>query len=214
MATGRQLAIQPTDRSALAAATKHAGLGDRISDAILSLIAAVPDSTEPISTTPEAQARIIAERAARIAAGISGGAAMAPGPLGLLTLLPDLVAVWRVQSQLVADIGSVYGKDATLTKEQMLYCLFKHTASHVTRDLVMRAGERFLVQRPTGVALQAMARKIGIKVAQKTIGKAFARWAPIVGAIGVGGYAYYDTKKVAANAIELFSGVVVMAEGD
>ena len=139
---------------------------------------------------------------------------MAPGPLGLLTLLPDLVAVWRVQVQLVADIGAVYGKDGTLTKEQMLYCLFKHTVSHITRDLVMRAGERFLVQRATGAALQAMARKIGIKLAQKAAVKAFARWAPVVGAIGVGGYAYFDTKKVAANAIELFGGVVVVPEAE
>ena len=212
MAKGRQLAIQPANSPAPAAESEHSGLGSRISDAILSIVATVPTSTEPFSNNPEAQARILAESAARTAAGISGAAAMAPGPLGMLTLLPDLIAVWRVQSQLVADIGAVYGKDATLTKEQMLYCLFKHTASHVTRDLVMRAGERFLVHRATGTALQTMARKIGIKVAQKTIGKAFARWAPIVGAIGVGGYAYYDTKKVAANAIELFSGVMEMRE--
>jgi hypothetical protein len=213
MATGRQLAIQPKDSSALAAESGHAGLGSKISDAILSIVASVPNSTEPFSNKPQAQARILAEAAARTAAGISGAAAMAPGPLGLLTLLPDLIAVWRVQSQLVADIGAVYGKEATLTKEQMLYCLFKHTASQVTRDLVMRAGERFLVRRASGTALQSMARKIGIKVAQKTIGKAFARWAPIVGAIGVGGYAYYDTKKVASNAIELFGGVVEVQEG-
>ena len=97
MATGRQLAIQPSDESAHAAETKEAGLGSKMSDAILSIVANVPDSTEPVSTAPEAQARIIAERAARMAAGISGTAAMAPGPLGMLTLLPDLVAVWRVQ---------------------------------------------------------------------------------------------------------------------
>ena len=210
MTTGREPAIQPAEEAVVSAPAQPGGLVSRISDAILSIVAAVPDSTEPMCTAPESKARVLAESAARMAAAISGSAAMAPGPLGLLTLLPDLVAVWRVQSQLVADIGSVYGKDATLTKEQMLYCLFKHTASHVTRDLVMRAGERFLVQRDTGVALQAMARKIGIKVAQKTIAKGFARWAPIVGAIGVGGYAYYDTRKVAQNAIELFGGVVVL----
>ena len=205
MATGRQLAIPAKGHSALTAAA-HVGLGGKISDAVLAIVAAIPDSIEAVSTSPRARAHALAETAARVTAGISAGAAMAPGPLGLLTLLPDLVAVWRVQSQLVADIGAVYGKDAMLTKEQMLYCLFKHTASHVTRDLVLRAGERFIVRPATGLALQAMAAKIGVKVAQKTAGKAFARWAPLVGAIGVGGYAYYDTKKVAANAIELFSG--------
>ncbi len=209
MAAGRQLAIQPTADSETAGGGKLAALGSKVSEAILSIVASVPVSTEPFSQTPETQAHALGERASRMAAGISAGAAMAPGPLGLLTLLPDLVAVWRVQSQLIADIGSAYGKEATLSKEQMLYCLFKHTASHVTRDLVLRAGERFLVQRATGTALQTMARKIGIQVAQKTIAKSFARWAPVVGAIGVGGYAYFDTKKVAANAIELFGGVVV-----
>ena len=36
-----------------------------------------------------------------------------------------------------------------------------------------------------------------------------ARYAPVIGAIGVGGYAYYDTKGVAKTAIELFSKEVV-----
>ena len=214
MATGRQLAIPKANGSELTAGSAQGGFASKVSQAILGIAAAIPQSTEPFSTTPHAQARALAESAARVAAGISAGAAMAPGPLGLLTLLPDLVAVWRVQSQLVADIGAVYGKSTMLTREQMLYCLFKHTASHVARDLVMRAGERFLVQRASGTALQVIAGRIGIKVAQKTLGKAFARWAPVVGAIGVGGYAYYDTKKVAANAIELFSGVVEMPPPD
>jgi hypothetical protein len=37
-----------------------------------------------------------------------------------------------------------------------------------------------------------------------------ARYAPVIGAIGVGGYAYYDTNKVAKTAIELFSKEVVV----
>jgi hypothetical protein len=51
---------------------------------------------------------------------------MAPGQLGLLTVLPDLVAMWRIQSQLVSDIAAVYGKTANLGREHMLWCLFKH----------------------------------------------------------------------------------------
>jgi hypothetical protein len=32
-----------------------------------------------------------------------------------------------------------------------------------------------------------------------------SRWLPIIGALGVAAYAYYDTGKVAENAIEFFS---------
>lgn len=42
-------------------------------------------------------------------------------------------------------------------------------------------------------------------MSEKVVGQALSRFIPILGALGVGAYAYYDTSKVAANAIELFS---------
>jgi hypothetical protein len=35
-------------------------------------------------------------------------------------------------------------------------------------------------------------------------GRGIARWLPVVGAIGVGAYARYDTRQVARTAIALF----------
>jgi len=186
-------------------------LGNKMTDAILKLMTTVPKSSEHESSAPDVRARLIARTAARNTAGISGSAALVPGPLGILSLLPDIVGVWRVQSQMVADIAATYGKTGTLTKEYMIYCLFKHTASQLLRDVVMRSGERFLVRPVSLRMMQSLVAKISIKVGQRTIGKAVARYAPVIGAIGVGGYAYFDTQKVAKTAIELFSkGVVVV----
>jgi hypothetical protein len=36
------------------------------------------------------------------------------------------------------------------------------------------------------------------------IGKGLARFIPVVGAVGVAGYAYFDTMQVAKTAIDLF----------
>jgi hypothetical protein len=44
--------------------------------------------------------------------------------------------------------------------------------------------------------------------ARRTVGKGMARWLPIVGAVGVGAYAYIDTAKVAATAMDLFEGTI------
>lgn len=129
---------------------------------------------------------------------------MAPGPLGLLTLLPDLLAIWKIQAHLVSDIAAVYGLQGQLTREHMLYCLFKHTAAQAVRDLVVRAGERFLIKKASFTVIQQIARKLGLTVKKKVIGGGVSRFLPLVGAMGVGGYAYYDTAKVAATAIELF----------
>ena len=57
-------------------------------------------------------------------------------------------------------------------------------------------------------ALQGIAKRIGVKVTQRAIGRGLARWLPIVGAVGVGAYAYYDTAQVASTAISLFKGEV------
>lgn len=106
---------------------------------------------------------------------------------------------------MVSDIAAVFGQTASLGSEQMLYCLFRHTAAQAVRDLVVRVGERLVVKRATVQALQRIAAAIGIKVAQRTIGKSLSRWVPVLGAVGVGGYAYYDTNQVAKAALELFS---------
>jgi len=189
---------------------KSAGIGARVADAILDVVGAIPKSTEVGSETPNARALALGRRASRSAATISGGAALVPGPAGMLTLLPDIIGVWKVQAQMVADIAAVYGKTATLTKEQMLYCLFKHMFSQGLRDVVVRTEERYLVRRASLQLLQKLATVIGVKVTQRAMGKAIARYAPIVGAVGVAAYAFYDTKKVATTAIDLFCSKVVL----
>jgi hypothetical protein len=107
----------------------------------------------------------------------SGALALPPGPAGLITILPDLVAVWRIQAQMVADIAGAFGKAAVLSRAQMLYCLFRHSAAQAVRDLLVRFGERQLFQRA--------AARVGVRVAQRTIAKSVSRWLPIVGVVGV-----------------------------
>ena len=182
--------------------------GSRIGNAILDFIAAPPRSKLEKSDDPETTARAKANSAAAAAALAAGALSLLPGPAGWLTLLPEMVGVWKIQAQLVADIAALYGHRAALTEEQMIYCLFKHTAAQAVRDLVVRAGERALVQKVTVKALQGVAKRVGIRVSQQVIGKGLARWLPIVGAVGVGAYAYYDTAQVAATAISLFKGEV------
>ena len=94
----------------------------------------------------------------------------------------------------------------------MLYCLFKHSAAQAVRDLVVRVGERYLVRRASLKTLQTVAKKIGIKVTQKALGKGISRWVPLISALGVGGYAWYDTASVAKTAIELFENEITTEE--
>jgi hypothetical protein len=109
---------------------------------------------------------------------------------------------------LVADIAAIYGKHQTLTPEQVVYCLFQHTAAQGVRDLVVRVGQRSLVRHASPLLIRTITRRIGAKLAQQAVGKGVARWLPVVGAVGMGAYACYDTAQVAATAIDLFEGVI------
>jgi hypothetical protein len=185
-------------------ADEKATLLDFLTKAVLDLISTVPTTNEPRADDPGARCRSIANTAAAKAAVVSGGLSLPPGPLGMLTILPDLITIWKIQSQMVADIAGAFGKKVMLTREQMLYCLFKHAASQAVRDLVIRVGERVIVRRPTFLILQNILRKIGIGITQRVAGKTLGRWLPVIGAIGIGAYAYYDTAQVGLTTIKLF----------
>jgi hypothetical protein len=184
-------------------------LGHRASEALakaaLDVAGRIPSSVQPAATRPLHAAQTLARAAAQKAGMASGTLALAPGPFGLLTVLPDLLVVWRIQSQLVSDIAAVYGHTASLSREHMLYCLFKHSAAQAVRDLAVRAGDRWLVRKASGALVQNIAKRIGVRLSQKLAGNGAARFFPLLGAVGVGGYAYYDTTRVAASAIALFS---------
>ena len=189
-------------KSSPVAAGEQAAAG--VAAAILKFIRRIPSSSERKSRTPVKAARNRANASAAKAALAAGTLALPPGPLGWLTILPEMMAVWRIQSQMVADIAALYGRKVTLTEEQMVYCLFRHSAAQAVRDLVVRVGERVLIKKASLALLQTIAHNVGLRVTRKAIGKGLSRWIPVAGAIGVGAYAWYDTAQVAATAIELF----------
>jgi len=198
------------DVTDVAATDAPSGLRHKVGDAILGLVLRVPTSGEREIEQPEKRARALGRAAARQAGVMAGSLALPPGFLGWLTVLPELVGVWKLQAQLVSDIAAVYGKHATLGREQMIYCLFKHVSAQLFRDVVVRVGERYVVQTASLGFIQSAARLLGVKVTQRIIGKSASRFVPLLGAVGVSAYAYFDTQQVAKTAIDLFSKDIVI----
>lgn len=194
----------------MAAPDPAPGAGSVVGDAIVAVVSRVPATRETPVADPEARVRELARAAAKRAAAVSGGLALPPGPLGVLTLVPDLIAIWRIQAQLVADIAGARGRSGSLDREQMLYCLFRHAASQVLRDVVVRAGERAIVHRLTVSALQSIASRLGVQLSQQLVAKAASRWVPGLGAAAVAAYAWWDTERVARVADDLFSREIVL----
>lgn len=177
-----------------------------VAKALQALVSKLPPSLEPPDPFPTERAHDLARRTALRAAGVAGTFALPPGPLGLMTVVPDLLSIWRLQRQMVADIASAFGRRDALTRETMTLCLFKHGGAFVTRGILARAGEENIVRVISNRTLQQLLEKIAVRLLQRLAAKSMLRWLPLVGAIGAGAYVYHDTVQVAGNAIELFSG--------
>lgn len=175
-----------------------------VSKSILDLVSSIPSTRELRSDRPHDRARQIRKRAALKAAAVSGTLALPMGPLGLVTVLPDLIAVWRIQAQMVADISGAFGKTTLLGREQMLYCLFRHAAAQAVRGVGTRVGKRVIFNRVSLQMLDTVAKKLGVTVSERVLAGSVSRWLPVVGSVSVAGFAFYDTRRIAATAVELF----------
>jgi hypothetical protein len=173
--------------------------------ALEDLVSSVPSSGELRSHTPEDRAREIMRAAGLKAGAVSAGLAIPPGPVGMLTIIPDLIKVWHIQRQMVSDIAACFGKSAQLNRQMMVYCLFRHGAAMLARDLLFRVGERLILKNSSLRVIQKILERVTIKTTQKAIGKSISRWVPIVGPVFVGGYSLLDTRSVGKTAIETFS---------
>ena len=195
--------------------TTEDSVAAKIVAALQDFLGDVPSTKETAVKDPFKRSQQIAVKASAKAAAISGTLALPPGPFGMLTIIPDLIAVWKIQGQMVADIGGTFGKQAFISQEQMLYCLFKHTASHAVRGVVVRVGERLLIRKTTLKMMESALRKVGVRITQRLLGKSVTRWLGPLAALGIAGYAYYDTAKVAETAVEFFdSDLVMVSEED
>lgn len=179
-------------------------LKEKFSKLLFELITDIPESLYDKTDSPDSRVKKLTQQAALKAATVSATLSIPAGVTGVLTSIPDLAAVWRIQAQLVSDIAATYGKIALLSREAMVWCLFRHSAASLLRDLAVRTGSRLVVQKLSFAALEKILQKIGLKISTKMLSRIAIRAIPAIGAIGNGAYTFYDTNEVGKTAIAYF----------
>ena len=77
--------------------------------------------------------------------------------------------------------------------------------------MITRVGERVVVNGTSLRALEAILTKVGVTTTERLLERGAARFIPVVGALGVAAYAYYDTRQVGHTAMDLFGQEIVAA---
>jgi hypothetical protein len=177
---------------------------EKLGKLLFELITDIPESLYTPAEDSDEKINKIIRQASLKAAAVSATLSVPAGFTGVLTSVPDIAAIWRIQAQLVSDIAASYGKFAQLSREAMVWCLFRHSAAQLLRDIAVRTGSRIVVQKLSFAALEALLRKIGLKVSTRFLGKIALRAIPAIGAVGNGAYSFYDTTEVGKTAAAYF----------
>ena len=177
---------------------------EKLSALLFELITDIPESLHAPTEKSDEKINKLIRQAAVKASLVSATLSVPAGVTGVLTSIPDIAAIWRIQAQLVSDIAATYGKFAQLSREAMVWCLFRHSAAQLVRDIAVRTGSRIVVQKVSFAVLETLLKKIGLKVSTKFLGRAALRAIPAIGAIGNGAYSFYDTTEVGKTAAAYF----------
>ena len=190
---------------------------DNFTERAFDLITGIEAYNSPYAETvgdPAEIAEELTQAAALKTAAISAGLSLPTGVFSIFTILPELFMVYRIQGHLIKDIASLYGKEALVTKELLIYCMFKQTSLHLVERLLEDVGTKIIIRPTTIRFVESLLQKLGMNLSKKLIRTQLLKWLPLLGAALTGGLTYLDTKYVAATASGLFAKEILIESGE
>jgi|ERR1035437_3987818 uncharacterized tellurite resistance protein B-like protein len=186
----------------------------KIAELILSTVQSVIERRskyyyDPAHSKPRLEdiPRII-EHCAVLNAIISGSLAIIPGWGSAVASLPELVVLFKNQSEMIYDIGVAHNQESKISSELVLQILIS-SVSPMGYELGMVQGGKFLIKRSSLRVMQSICKAFGARVLQQTIKSALPRMIPIVGSAILGSWSHFTTKKIGKEAINIFEKEII-----
>jgi hypothetical protein len=159
-----------------------------------------PSDADLSGKTPEEMIRAASWKAFTFST-VSG---LAPGPAGWVTILPEIIAVTKIQISLVYAIAKHYGKTSKFNSGTVVL-IFANEAGIATRGALARVGERLIVRALSSEAVRALSRRIGVKIGARITQRIVGRWVSVVLAPVFGAFSKSMTTRIGREAVKLFS---------
>jgi hypothetical protein len=142
--------------------------------------------------------------ASRHAFAISTAAGMIPGIVGIFSILPELIAVTKLQINLIYKLAKFYGKEHLLNST-IIFSIFATAMGVGEHKIFMRqAGSRIVVKAVSSHAMKSLASRLGAKMSAMIAGRRFARLIPFLTAPAFGYFSMAMTQRIAYVADEIF----------
>ncbi len=154
------------------------------------------------------------DEAAQKAFKISTALGLIPGPIGFVSILPEVVALTKLQLNLIYRIAGHYGRTEMVDKEIVLLILANVLGVAGGETLIRRAGTTLVIRSANTRIVRALARKIGAHVIDTAAEKMIGRWIPLATAPFFGYLSRSLTRKIGieANRLLAIQGLTVERE--
>jgi hypothetical protein len=172
-------------------------------DNVISSFLSSSDDGEPLGTPEE----MTAEAAQKVFT-ISTSLGLVPGPLGMATILPEVVALAKLHINLIHRIARHHNRQQHVSREIVLLILANVMGVAVGEVLVRKIGTVLVLRSVDSAVAKRVAQKIGSRIVSKAAEKAIGRWIPVLTAPLFGYFSRSLTKKVGREADRIFSGAL------
>ena len=160
---------------------------------------------DPDEITVDGSPRKMIRKASRIAFLMSTGAGIPSGPVGLATIIPEVVALTRLQISLIFKVAKFHQQEAKVNKTIILAVLGVAMGVVLKHALINKVGTRIIVRSLSAEGAKRITREIGEKFAVGLLKRGIGRWIPLMLAPVFGYLSLSMTRKVGREAELLFS---------
>jgi hypothetical protein len=178
----------------------------------LEVFHALTPNTEEIQVegSPEEMTR----KASRSAFLLSTGAGMPMGPIGLATIVPELIGLIKIQINLIYRIAKYYNQEAKVSATLVLFILGNALGVVLKHAITEKIGVQIAARSLSAEGTKKLTKKIGEKIGVEIFQRAAGRWIPFVLAPVFGYFSLSMTRRVGREAEKLLSQVIEISASE
>ena len=135
---------------------------------------------------------------------ISFGAGSIPGVGGIISILPETYLLLKLQARMIKDIAILLGRESFLSKEILLYCLFKESKINLLEASIRITGIKLIVRPISLDLIKSIFYKLVLNKAVKNKNQKNQIIFSFISAITNGSISFLDTQIVGNTANSIF----------
>jgi hypothetical protein len=159
------------------------------------------EMNSPDSRTPQEMIDSAAARAFRVSTVLG----LIPGPVGIMAILPEVVAITKIQINLIHRIARYHGKSEEVNLEMVLLILGNVFGVAAGEALTRKAGTALVIRSVNSRLIKQIARRIGNRMVDTVAEKAIGRWIPMMSAPLFGYLSKSLTRRIGREANRLLT---------